>query len=303
MRFAIAPRLNKTGLQEQRGQNSEVNIATNPDFAAVYSWILDKVQLGNIPAQYLIPDPAFLPEETVRFFYVDAYWTDALIDGALSLANHLGLAPDKDTARTAIKEAIKKCLTTPDATIGRRHVQMPRCGLLIRTALLVQFPDMAINLKSSEITSQPNILIQKRIAPDAMYLLLDALPPGPQCITFTIPPHQRPFRVGESLTDRFLEVVVTELDTACEGPSDVRPGDSRRNVKFFPDGKPANVFDWKTRTLNSAIFAKYIVDQVGVRGTCYLTEDTPISAIMPLQLEVPILQLDIGNICAPSTSN
>jgi len=37
----------------------------------VCSWVPDKLYLGNVPAHYLIPDPEFLPPETLRFFHVD----------------------------------------------------------------------------------------------------------------------------------------------------------------------------------------------------------------------------------------
>lgn len=67
---------------------NEYSLPENPDYALVYSWIMDKLHLGNVPAHYLIPGPDFLPDKSLRLFHFDANWTDALIDGALSLANH-----------------------------------------------------------------------------------------------------------------------------------------------------------------------------------------------------------------------
>lgn len=320
MRLTMLAELNNIGVQGAKGQDDQViyikeNIAASSAFASVFSWILDKVHLGGVPANYLIPDTTFLPEETLRFFHVDTYWIDALIDGALSLANHRILEPEKDTARMAIKEAVNKHLTTPDEG---RHGQLPCYGLLIRSHLLVEFPDMVIDVKSSETRPRPNIstvatptntqsqqliLAQKRIAPNVMYVLFDAAPSGLEKATFTMPPHKRSFRIGETLTDKFLEVVVKRLDNTTETPSNAEPleDDTPKSVKFFPDGKPASVFDWKTRTLNPAIFARHLIDEAGVKGTGSLTDEMPTSAVIALQLDESVLQLDISELQARNT--
>ena len=41
--------------------------------------------LHGVPFSYLVPDSDLLPIETIRFFYVDRAWTDALVQGALSV--------------------------------------------------------------------------------------------------------------------------------------------------------------------------------------------------------------------------
>ena len=41
--------------------------------------------LNGVPFSYLVPDADLLPIESIRFFYVDRAWTDALVQGALSV--------------------------------------------------------------------------------------------------------------------------------------------------------------------------------------------------------------------------
>ena len=41
--------------------------------------------LHGVPFNYLVPDAQLLPIETIRFFYIDRAWTDALVQGALSI--------------------------------------------------------------------------------------------------------------------------------------------------------------------------------------------------------------------------
>ena len=61
----------------------------NNDWAIIHSWLSEKLLLGGIPPQYLLPDASFLPAESLRYFYIDDFWLDCLLDGALSVANHL----------------------------------------------------------------------------------------------------------------------------------------------------------------------------------------------------------------------
>jgi uncharacterized protein with HEPN domain len=41
--------------------------------------------LHGVPFSYLVPDAELLPRESIRFFYIDRRWTDALVQGALSV--------------------------------------------------------------------------------------------------------------------------------------------------------------------------------------------------------------------------
>ena len=41
--------------------------------------------LHGVPFSYLVPDADLLPIESIRFFYIDRAWTDALVQGALSV--------------------------------------------------------------------------------------------------------------------------------------------------------------------------------------------------------------------------
>jgi hypothetical protein len=41
--------------------------------------------LIGVPFDYLVPDARLLPNESIRFFYVDRSWTDRLVDGAMAV--------------------------------------------------------------------------------------------------------------------------------------------------------------------------------------------------------------------------
>src|SRR5215471_6662407 len=38
--------------------------------------------LVGVPFEYLVPHPDLLPDECIRFFYVDRSWTDRVVEGA-----------------------------------------------------------------------------------------------------------------------------------------------------------------------------------------------------------------------------
>ena len=41
--------------------------------------------LIGVPFDYLVPDARLLPDESIRFFYLDRSWTDRLVDGAIAV--------------------------------------------------------------------------------------------------------------------------------------------------------------------------------------------------------------------------
>ncbi len=72
----------------QTGQAADVPL---PDYVADY---LVKLRLGEgIPFNYLVPDPAFLPDGSIRFFTVDDAWLDAITSGVMAV----GTAGTRDT--------------------------------------------------------------------------------------------------------------------------------------------------------------------------------------------------------------
>src|SRR5690348_2015554 len=48
-------------------------------------WLARLRLLEGVPFAYLVADSALLPPESIRFFYLDRRWTDAVVQGALSV--------------------------------------------------------------------------------------------------------------------------------------------------------------------------------------------------------------------------
>jgi len=69
--------------------------------------------LKDVPLTYLVSDISELEEESIRFFFLDINWTDALIDGAFSIGRicHRDGISDKYMIKAATAD--KKLIQTP----------------------------------------------------------------------------------------------------------------------------------------------------------------------------------------------
>jgi hypothetical protein len=129
-------------------------------------WISEKLYLTDIPAHVLFPDPSFIPEESLRFFHVDDIWMDCLIDGALSVANHL--ERDDDAIREEIKQAYNAYLS--DASLPNPP-QIPGYGFILRSAIIKVMPDIRITVCLSSARSVLPQVWQPTVALDGERLL------------------------------------------------------------------------------------------------------------------------------------
>lgn len=67
--------------------------AVTVDLDPVATWLGRLLLLYQVPFTHLVPDQAMLPPESLRFFYVDRNWLDAMLDGAVSI----GMQSSRDT--------------------------------------------------------------------------------------------------------------------------------------------------------------------------------------------------------------
>ncbi|KAF5671397.1 hypothetical protein FDENT_10936 [Fusarium denticulatum] len=162
--------------------------------------MLDLVQGRPQPAQQIASQSSYLPEETLRFFRVDEEWIDAL-DGALSLAE------------------IK-----PDKALGGWHVQMPKYGFLLRSAILVQFSDL------SRFSAE----------------------------------RPKPYRfvVSQTLTETQLTILYSEISTH-HTYKPRNPAQDLRSLNFTKDNNnPDVVFNWGQRTMNVENYGRELVKKL-----------------------------------------
>ena len=158
---------------------------TSPDLDKVLAFLADLRLFNNIPFHYMVPDPNSLPNESLRYFYIDTYWVQALIDGALSLGVHV--AQDL-SFRTAIVAQLNT-LQPP--------TQLPVYGFFLRSVGVTSWP--GLNIYAGDITNPPAFLPNstagpllevRRITPDILMATFNIAAPG---ITISQPLEQLRF--------------------------------------------------------------------------------------------------------------
>ncbi|CAO2658404.1 Nn.00g061270.m01.CDS01 [Neocucurbitaria sp. VM-36] len=295
---------------------NELNKPNSTDWMTVLTWVLDRMYLANIPAHYLIPDPSYLPAESMRMFYIDANWVDALIDGALSIGHHLE-DPD-DSIRSWIKRSINKYLSTEIPGAGYLP-QIPIYGFLMRSDIVSQFPDLKVQAPFTHKSPSPEedpksklpatILRHANIADGVKLCLFDRYPGTRDFVdlhslAFTQPPHQQSFVVGPHLDGSSLETSYKRIfSTFSENNVYQNLCDDVTWQKNPPQDPahppPAPIFKWsgsdnEVRTLiletYSADVLRKLTDHMPAGK---FTDDTATAAMVAVQLNNAVYKMDV----------
>ncbi|KAA8895948.1 hypothetical protein FN846DRAFT_817657 [Sphaerosporella brunnea] len=217
----------------------EQNTPSSIDWMIVLHWVLDKMFLYNIPAHYLIVDPTYLAPETLRFFHIDRNWIDALVDGALSLGNHLA---GQDKVRLAIHQMIDAYLN-PESQ-GSPKPQVPSYGFLMHSEAVTQYPDLKVSVELTGVSEQAPILRHDNldVTKGVMLCLLDQLPgnPGLSSVTFTQPPHQQSFIAGAELDSHHIKTLYKQIFTLKDQTPNPQPWDAHHWMRPDDPNPPVN---------------------------------------------------------------
>ncbi len=160
--------------------------------AELRTWLLQLRLLQEVPFAYLVPDTLLLPEESIRWFYLDRRWTDAVVQGALSV----GTANSDDRAHLAAKyPAIRDELDTEERN-QRRRPGRPRVsggggavsGFLLRSKAVSGWPALHVRAFDVDPTESDDaqydeddaeriaLLRLERLAPAVLLCLFDGIP-------------------------------------------------------------------------------------------------------------------------------
>ncbi|HKN82268.1 MAG TPA: hypothetical protein VJW17_02475 [Pyrinomonadaceae bacterium] len=121
------------------------------DLDPVSQWLAKLLLLYPVPFSYLVPDERMLPAESIRFFYMDNNWLNAMLDGALSI----GMESSRETFFYEMtrgmmqKAAYEAAQTMRTAMPGAEPPpaesdQYLMSGLLLRSAVVSGWPNLAV---------------------------------------------------------------------------------------------------------------------------------------------------------------
>lgn len=149
--------------------------------------------LHGVPFSYLVPDADLLPIESIRFFYLDRAWTDALVQGALSVGT---ITTADRTQLEAVYAHIQK-----EVDVAERTIRQPRgeellagpggtiTGFLLRSRLVSGWPNLHVRAYAKDFLpddaltpvaesdpSRLKVLRLERLAPAVLLVLFDGVP-------------------------------------------------------------------------------------------------------------------------------
>ncbi|KAE8381125.1 hypothetical protein BDV26DRAFT_256136 [Aspergillus bertholletiae] len=282
---------------------NELNVPKSTDWAIVLRWVLDRYHLVDVPPHYLITDPSHLPMETIRAFAIDHAWVCAMIDGGLSLANHLD--PEDDKVRNAIKGAINNHLNTrmPDLY----HPQTPRYGFYVRSALVAKFPDLILEIEDQHGTppdpKDPPIILRHEVVERNTMIVLMREPPRDSALFLCLrePPHQQFFTAAAEVTAQEIRMEYKRVYTVSPIPDEHHNDPIPYTYSWQePDAGPA-IFIWglknSTRCLNVEVLAQNHFDTIKKTfegNPDWFQEDKPTAALMGIQLNEPQWEIKIN---------
>ncbi len=149
--------------------------------------------LHGVPFSYLVPDADLLPIESIRFFYVDRAWTDALVQGVLSV----GTISSADRAQLeAVYPHIRDDVDETERTIrtprGEERLQGAGgtvTGFVMRSRAVSGWPNLHVRAYSRDLLeddvlttaaesdpSRMKVLRMERLAPAVLLVLFDGVP-------------------------------------------------------------------------------------------------------------------------------
>ncbi len=158
--------------------------------------------LAGVPFGHLVADASLLPAESIRFFYVDRDWTDALVQGALSVgtvttADRAALTELHGIVRDEIDEA-ERLVRLPGVEPGSAVPTGSAgsiCGFVLRSRLVSGWPALHVRgygednlaqdpaVPDDEVGEEHDVALKRlgllrmeRLAPAVLLVLFDGVP-------------------------------------------------------------------------------------------------------------------------------
>ena len=143
----------------------------NPFPKTVIQWLSELILLRQVPFNNLIVDEKILPNESLRLFYLDKNWTNALLDGALSIGIHSERDILLQQAMNDIIRAETNKKVVDDAVVQLGTV----AGLIIRSSIVSNYKSLEIN--GFDASHKPiNTLRFERLSANVLFVLFETVP-------------------------------------------------------------------------------------------------------------------------------
>lgn len=167
-------------LQAVAEKLSQVTVSTETTDTSITDWLGNLNLFYGVPFHNLVPNPDMLPTESIRFFYVDANWMEALMDGALSIGRMTSTDISTDLAnKSALKQAAIQSAANHRARLTSSdpisEPTPPVAGFFLRSKLVVGWPGLEVQVYETSGDDTPlKALRLERISSDVMLALYNS---------------------------------------------------------------------------------------------------------------------------------
>jgi hypothetical protein len=152
--------------------------------------------LVGVPFEYLVADSRLLPDESIRFFYLDRSWTDRLVDGVISVgkigtreqAHHQAHAPEVQAALDQAEWQVRSRQRGLGDVVDLGDIEpgVVVTGFLLRSAAVSGWPHLEVRafdrvldayptLEQMEVARLP-LLRLERLSPALLIALFAGVP-------------------------------------------------------------------------------------------------------------------------------
>lgn len=138
-------------------------------------YFTDLSLLKGVPFHYLIPHERLLPDEAMRFFYIDPLWIDCLLDGAFSIGRTTQYDRDGEKNRDGDPQTASRA---------------PMTGVLLRSDLVSGWPALLVEGDGRDDPSKPTIRRCERLGPNVLMVIFEG---EVQTVTVHLPPESLHF--------------------------------------------------------------------------------------------------------------
>ncbi|MFE6334341.1 hypothetical protein ACFVOK_14160 [Streptomyces sp. NPDC057798] len=216
---AIAPPT-AAGLHQALGRAEVRDVlrqATALQLDPVRAWLDRLMSLEMVPFEHLVPDAGMLPQESIRFFYVDPSWVRAAVDGALSIG--VGQTLDEDLNDLA------------------RNVQdPPACGVLVHSDLVRGWPKTIYTAFRDNAPVEP-----MRTAHYGTHILLHLYPRTIDTFALAEPPQGLHFGFGDLGTIQLRQISGDQIGMPLPGEDGEFPRDTGGDDRFTRFKRPGDL--------------------------------------------------------------
>jgi hypothetical protein len=250
----------------------------------VEEWLARLRLLYGVPFNYLVPNEAMLPPESIRFFQLDRAWMEALVDGALSIGRVTSGERELDARR--VTQAHDRALEAGRLLRGNAapvtdyvNDSGEITGFLLRSQAVAGWPKLnAKGYADAKGNTEVKKLRLTRLSEDAMLCLFDG---AIEMAALREPPEQ--LHCG-------FEGVTGDLTTTLREVQGETPG--RQYLEDPKGGEPVAVVQARAdgRTIEAAATAENIKNKLNTDFEQGLTKFT--SAEFALEMVKGVVEVE-----------